>query len=626
MKNYLRFLSPVLLLLAVLMGGGKIYADEVTYTVASKTSVTPSVSLTGVTTSFENNGSNDNDQLTGGKSMTLKISGFSGTVTALKLNLRRNKSTGDGNFSVNINGNNVLTQLLANGDLTKNYTVYSYNIPSPVETTGDIIITINAKTNSLYCNEFTLIYDKPGESKTKTSLTFPTTSYMFMVGEDVPVFSNKAILEPAAATGDITYTSDNENVAVVIDGDVTVDTNVEGTATIKAEYKGNDKYAPSSATYTIKVIKAITSIAALKKELSNTSRNFTLKLTDAVVSYTYGGRAYIQDATAGILLFIQKGTTPVTAGQKFNGFVNVAAQTFHGLPELTSWNPYSTMTTETTEELPLDVVTLEELKNNYDKYESCRVKVLGVTISKEFTDRTGEISQNGAAIDLRAGDAQITVTRNDIADIIGFPGVYDFAKQLDVWEQSAISPITVESLTPAASGYATYAADYAVNYSEQGLTAYAVKVATDKSKVSATPFTGVVPAGKAVLVKGTAGQEYTLTPATTAADKTFDTDLLASEGNVPADGAQHFAFGTKNGVSGFKLVKSGVVIPAKKGYLLISNAGAKEFFAFEGETTGISAVETAPAADGNVYNMAGQRVSKNYKGLVIVGGKKYLNK
>jgi len=492
--------------------------------------------------------------------------------------------------------------------------------------TGDITIEIfkNKTKKALYLKSIEVTYVE-GDI-TKTTLTFPTTSYMFMVGEDVPVFSNKAILEPAAATGDITYTSDNEKVAVVTDGNVTVDTNVEGTATIKAEYKGNDKYAPSSATYTIKVIKAIASIADLKKELDETPRNFTLKLTDAVVSYTYGGRAYIQDATAGILLFIQKGTTPVTAGQKFNGFVNVAAQTFHGLPELTSWNPYSTMTTETTEELPLDVVTLEELKNNYDKYESCRVKVLGVTISKEFTDRTGEISQNGAAIDLRAGDNKITVTRNDIADIIGFPGVYDFAKQLNVWEQSAISPITVETLTPTASGYATYAADYAVNYSELGLTAYTVKVAADNSKVSATPFTGVVPAGKAVLVKGTAGQKYALTPATTAADKTFDTDLLASDGNVTADGAHLFAFGTKNGVSGFKLVKSGVVIPAKKGYLLISNAGAKEFFAFEGETTGISAVETAPAADGNVYNMAGQRVSKNYKGLVIVGGKKYLNK
>lgn len=216
-----------------------------------------------------------------------------------------------------------------------------------------------------------------------------------------------------------------------------------------------------------------------------------------------------------------------------------------------------------------------------------------------------------------------TLNKNVPYNRIASYSTFDKKNYSNVW---LYKKLKLETLTPAASGYATYAADYAVNYSEQGLTAYTVKVATDNSKVSATPFTGVVPAGKAVLVKGTAGQEYTLTPATTAADETFDTDLQASDGTVTANGAQHFAFGTKNGVSGFKLVKSGVVIPAKKGYLLISNAGAKEFFAFEGETTGISAVETAPATDGNVYNMAGQRVSKNYKGLVIVGGKKYLNK
>ena len=216
-----------------------------------------------------------------------------------------------------------------------------------------------------------------------------------------------------------------------------------------------------------------------------------------------------------------------------------------------------------------------------------------------------------------------TLNKNVPINLIASYSTFNKDNYSKVW---LYKKLKLETLTPAASGYATYAADYAVNYSELGLTAYTMKVAADNSKVSATPFTGVVPAGKAVLVKGTADQKYTLTPATTAADETFDTDLLASDGNVTADGAQHFAFGTKNGESGFKLVKSDVVIPAKKGYLFISNAGAKEFFAFEGETTGISAVETAPTADGNVYNMAGQRVSKNYKGLVIVGGKKYLNK
>jgi len=31
-------------------------------------------------------------------------------------------------------------------------------------------------------------------------------------------------------------------------------------------------------------------------------------------------------------------------------------------------------------------------------------------------------------------------------------------------------------------------------------------------------------------------------------------------------------------------------------------------------------------ADLNTYNLAGQRVGKSYKGIVVIGGKKYVNK
>ena len=181
----------------------------------------------------------------------------------------------------------------------------------------------------------------------------------------------------------------------------------------------------------------------------------------------------------------------------------------------------------------------------------------------------------------------------------------------------------LETLTTAASGYATYSADYATNYSEAGLTAFTVKVNGDK--VGATEYTGVVPAGAAVLVKGEASKAYTLVPATEAAGE-FATDLLASDGKVTSDGASYFAFSSNNGTKGFKLVGSGVTIPAKKGYLKVEKAAGANFLSFDDETTGINTVETAAAADGKAYNMAGQRVSKAYKGLVIIGGKKYLNK
>ena len=44
-----------------------------------------------------------------------------------------------------------------------------------------------------------------------------------------------------------------------------------------------------------------------------------------------------------------------------------------------------------------------------------------------------------------------------------------------------------------------------------------------------------------------------------------------------------------------------------------------------GEGTGIAAVK-AEKADGAIYNLAGQKVNANYKGVVIQNGKKYLQK
>ena len=50
-------------------------------------------------------------------------------------------------------------------------------------------------------------------------------------------------------------------------------------------------------------------------------------------------------------------------------------------------------------------------------------------------------------------------------------------------------------------------------------------------------------------------------------------------------------------------------------------------FTFTPGTTGISStVENQKANDGATYNLAGQRVDKNYKGIVISDGKKVIRK
>lgn len=430
-----------------------------------------------------------------------------------------------------------------------------------------------------------------------------------------------ATLTPNIEGAAIKYSSNNLAVATVDETTGAVTIVGAGTTVITADFVGDDTYVASKVSYTINVIKVITSIADLKKQGldDNIEKNFTLKLTNAVVSYVHGANAYMEDASAGILVYLRNAQT-LTAGQKFNGFVEVKAKTWNSLPEITSWAPSASMTTETVTELPLQVVTVEELINNYEKYEGRRVKVLGATVSKAFSKRNGEITQNGLSIVLRAGDENIEATLNDIVNVIGFPSIFNTEKQLAIWEQSAIE----ETLKTSAKGYATYSADYAVNYSELGLTAYTLTVDESKNTVTAKEFTGVVPAGKAVLVKGTASTAYTLTPASTEGDATFATDLKT--GATTANGTQ-YGFTTKFGTPAFAQVATGQEIPAKKGYIVLTDASAAKYsICFGDEATGIQTIEAASAANAAMYNLAGQRVDKAYKGIVIVNGKKYLNK
>lgn len=646
MKNYLRFLSPVLLLLmAVMFGGGKIYAqnsekfDFVGWKFTTETwgnnyaerSVSGNVANV-VFKGASKQASTINDcPVIKGKPIVVSLKDLNSyNITGVKLLL---KKWGTKNQTVTLNVSADGKKFTSTSEKSSTFVLNASSL-----TTKALQFTFSSTSNQVGVQSIEIFYEKEN-GKTATTLSFPTSSYTYELGQDngtAIIDNNAAVLKDKEgnvipATGKITYSvessvqdladlGDNEKSSEII-----VNTNTEGTATVTATFAGDDTYAASKASYTINVINVIKSIADLKQQLDNNDKTFTLKLTDAAVSYVYGDRAYLEDASAGILVYLE-GKQTLVAGQKFNGLVEVKAKTWYSLPEITSWAPTASMTTETVTELPLRVVTVEELINNYDKYEGRRVKILGATVSKAFSKRNGEITQNGLSITLRAGDETIEATRNDIVNVIGFPSVYEAKTrtiQFAIWEQSAIDVINTESLTTSAGGYATYSADYAVNYSELGLTAYTLTVDESKNTVTAKEFMGVVPAGKAVLVKGTPKTQYTLTPATTEGDATFVTALVT--GATTADGTQ-YGF-TSVGGPAFKPVKAGEAIPAKKGYIVLSSSSAAKYaISFDGEATGIHTIEAASAANGSMYNLAGQRVDKAYKGIVIVNGKKYLNK
>ena len=99
------------------------------------------------------------------------------------------------------------------------------------------------------------------------------------------------------------------------------------------------------------------------------------------------------------------------------------------------------------------------------------------------------------------------------------------------------------------------------------------------------------------------------------------------------NGSNAFVIGTRDGVCGLYLVNSNTLVPAGKCYLDATGyswelaKNGLEIEILDAETTGIGNVGVDVDDDDARYNLAGQKVGKDYKGIVIrKDGKKYLAK
>lgn len=532
-------------------------------------------------------------------------------------------------------------------------------------------IAVRAKGGAALINSISFEWASASAEKTQTKLTFPKDSYSFSTTDDLSSFTGQT---PTLKAGEseltgktITYSKTGDDIFTSFEestGNLALNGNA-GTATVTASFAGDATYAASTASYTITVQdnRAVPTLTFDKEsysfDLGATVDPFTNQLTASEgVTVVYSSNSEI--AT------VNETTGEVTVNTAAVGKATITA-TFAGND---SYKPATvSYTIEVKKPMLPPTFDFTQSENNYSSgatpgenyietstWTSGKVKmVTSKGNSQGFrwwkkTDGTVLRSYDGCSL-------TISVNKGLLINSIEFEGVisgftadkgtlksgkwtgsaqtvtFSFSDKRDIksitvtYEKDAA--FTLETLTTAASGFATYAADYDVNYGTLGLTTYTIALDEANNKVSYNRFVGVVPAGKAVLVQGTASTSYELTPAEEAADATFSTDLKASDGTVTAAEDKIYAFGTLNGKSGFKLVTNGIVIPAKKGYLELTgmNAAKPTFFAFDGIGTGISHIEADAALENAaMYNLAGQRVDKSYKGVVIVNGKKMLRK
>lgn len=203
------------------------------------------------------------------------------------------------------------------------------------------------------------------------------------------------------------------------------------------------------------------------------------------------------------------------------------------------------------------------------------------------------------------------------------------------YKKNAVAPTSV-SVTIGETGYATlYYSSLALTV-PAGVKGYTCSLAGGSFKMEEVFTEGkIIPAGTGVLLNGNPGT-YTFNISSEAGTPVADNWLKGSDEEATTEGGERYymlsldANSTAGSVGFYWGAPNGGAFTngAHKAYLCVKPgvAGAKTCYRFDGQTTAIDGtrVDKPTAADGAVYNLAGQRVDRSYKGVVIKNGKKYI--
>lgn len=219
------------------------------------------------------------------------------------------------------------------------------------------------------------------------------------------------------------------------------------------------------------------------------------------------------------------------------------------------------------------------------------------------------------------------IARGDEVFVYGTLKTFNSTKELDASSIILKQTKAEEKTSITAAGWATYVTARSVDFSKTSdVKAYTVAYSTTDDAITLTPVTAV-PGNTAVVLKGNQG-DYTFTTTTDAAAVSKNNLKFYTKATEVAKAKTVYILANNNGTVGFCPATVGSTVPAYKGYLSISGGtSAKNFFALDGTATGINSIAADKANSRDVrFNLAGQRVDKNYKGVVIVNGKKQLVK
>ncbi len=373
------------------------------------------------------------------KETTIKSSVFTEAFSSVKIHLTRSSKGTTFTFSYQIEGNEPveIKTYTASDVESNNFKDYEIEIPEAAQV-PNCQFKFSTEKSSYYIYSLTFTTKAPSTTQCSAPTFSPASGTSF---------ANTLTVTASTATegGKIVYTTDPE---------ATLDANstefpsegltIDATTTIRAitvDPSGTlENSSEVSATYTkINALNGLAELRAKIREDNVTSqkdaKEYIVSLNNAVVTKVSGNNAFIEENETGIQYF--KYNNDLKEGQVINGTATVKGFMYNNWAELISIEGDITIT-DGGAVAPTEV-TLEELTNNYDKYESRLVKVTAAEVTSAFSNRNGEISQNGTTLAVRAADESISMTLGETIDIIGVLGIYFDTKQLNVFSQDDIT-------------------------------------------------------------------------------------------------------------------------------------------------------------------------------------------
>ena len=543
--------------------------------------------------------------------MTLTLSGYAGKkITGLKLSMRSNKSSGAGYLDAKI-GTKTLASFGSskqgvtfdkwydNNDYTLNYTNVTAKVtPTEVENKEDIVITIGATQNSLFCQSFTLTYEEVS-GKPSADLSFNEKNYSATLGK---TFNAPELNNPHNVN--VSYTSTDEKVATVdaSTGEVTLVSS--GTTTITAEYNDdNGDYAHTYASYKLYVKKPNEIIFSEEGFLdasdvtSVTRDDFTATFSDGSKYYDNGSAVRMYSDNT---LTISSSTKEITKIE-FTFSPNSKGKSYSNL-KLNSGQPGTYVNNIWTG--LSNSVTFNNNNNNNDQV---RIQSIKVTFKETASETYTSATLTGFA---QSGNDYYATFSSD--KVTFFPEGDD------------------NNVTFTTNVQKAYAVENLLELKD---------LATAKATIDGKEVSGYfVPANTGVLIKASFDGASSI-PYYTVSGKEVDalTDNMlwpATKDMSELTGCYFYKLAyddssSKTGLGFYWGADNGTVFTAKTNgaYLAVpKTASAKSAFRFDGTTTGVNTINAKTTTNDVIYNIQGQRVGASYKGLVIVNGKKMMRK